>query len=164
MAAPWDGEVVTTPTGLRLVGTTATLLLDGIDATAEGPVTAGDRLGTATSMWVQVHAPGQTPPRFVPRALADAWRAVVADPSGLLPGEPAAAQDQQFAAIQDPDAVKKASKEDLERQQAAYCKVNYDNAMAHGDETTALNAEGPLGPCRPSVLNAIKKWNASDSE
>ena len=33
-----------------------------------------------------------------------------------------------------------------------------------GDESTALNAEGPLGPCRPSVLNSIKKWNSSDVE
>ena len=62
-------------------------------------------------------------------------------------------------AIQDPDVVKKASKEELERRQAAYCKVNYEQAKVRGDETTALTAEGPLGPCRPSVLNSIKKWN-----
>ena len=34
------------------------------------------------------------------------------------PGEPAQAPDQQLAAIQDPDVVKKASKEELERRQA----------------------------------------------
>jgi hypothetical protein len=80
------------------------------------------------------------------------------------PGEPAQAPDQQLAAIQDPDAVKKASKEELERKQAEYCKVNYEQAMGRGDETTALAAEGPLGPCRPSVLNSVKKWNSGDSE
>ena len=79
------------------------------------------------------------------------------------PGELAQAPDQQLAAIQDPDAVKKASKEELERSQAEYCKVNYEQAMGRGDETTALAAEGPLGSCRPSVLSAVKKWN-SDSE
>jgi hypothetical protein len=70
--------------------------------------------------------------------------------------------DPKLAEIKDPDAVKAASKEELERQQAAYCKVNYEDAMARGDETTALNAEGPLGQCRPSVLTAIKKWNSGD--
>ncbi len=79
------------------------------------------------------------------------------------PGEPAPSQDQ-LAAIQDPDAVKKASKEELERKQAEFCKVNYEQAMGRGDETTALNAEGPLGPCRPSVLNSVKKWNSGDAE
>lgn len=79
------------------------------------------------------------------------------------PGEPAQSQGQ-LAAIQDPDAVKKASKEELERKQAEFCKVNYEQAMGRGDETTALNAEGPLGPCRPSVLNSVKKWNSGDAE
>jgi hypothetical protein len=79
------------------------------------------------------------------------------------PGEQPGSQDQKLAAIQDPDEVKKVSKEELERKQAEYCKVHYEDAKTRGDET-ALNAEGPLGPCRPSVLTAIKKWNAGDSE
>lgn len=79
------------------------------------------------------------------------------------PGEQPASQDQKLAAIQDPDEIKKVSKEELERKQAEYCKVHYEDAKTRGDET-AVNAEGPLGPCRPSVLTAIKKWNASDSE
>jgi len=79
------------------------------------------------------------------------------------PGEQPASQDQKLAAIQDPDEVKKVSKEELERKQAEYCKVHYEDAKTRGDET-AVNAEGPLGPCRPSVLTGIKKWNASDSE
>ena len=56
------------------------------------------------------------------------------------------------------------SQQELERKQAEYCKVNYEQAMGRGDETTALAAEGPLGPCRPSVMNSIKKWNSSNAE
>jgi len=70
----------------------------------------------------------------------------------------------QIAGIQDPDAAKQASKEELERKQAEYCKVNYEQAIAHGDETTALNAVGPLGPCRKSALTAFQKWNSEESE
>ena len=53
-------------------------------------------------------------------------------------------------------------KADLERQQAEYCKKNYEDAKAHGDETAADLAAGPLGPCRGSVLTAIEKWNKSE--
>jgi hypothetical protein len=79
------------------------------------------------------------------------------------PGE-AAPQSDQLATLKDPDAMKKVSHDELERQQAEYCKVNYEQAMARGDETTALNATGPLGQCRPSVLTGIKKYNAANSE
>ena len=81
-----------------------------------------------------------------------------------VPGEQPQTQDQNIAGIKDPDEVKKVSQAELERKQAEYCKVNYDDAKIRGDETTALNAEGPLGPCRPSVLSSIKKWNADDSQ
>ena len=78
------------------------------------------------------------------------------------PGEQPAPQNQSIAGIKDPDEVKKVSQAELERRQAEYCKVNYDDAKTRGDETTALNAEGPLGPCRPSVLSSIKKLNSGD--
>jgi hypothetical protein len=81
-----------------------------------------------------------------------------------VPGEQAQTQDQNIAGIKDPDEVKKVSQAELERKQAEYCKINYDDAKIRGDETTALNAEGPLGPCRPSVLSSVKKWNADDSQ
>ena len=70
--------------------------------------------------------------------------------------------DQQIADIKDYDAEKVASKEVLEREQAAYCKVHYDDAKVRGDDSTAANASGPLGPCRKSVLTSIKKWNSED--
>ena len=79
------------------------------------------------------------------------------------PGGDQGTPDTQIAGVRDYDADKTASQAELERKQAAYCKINYDDAKMRGDESTALNAAGPLGPCRPSVLNSIKKWNASDA-
>jgi hypothetical protein len=77
------------------------------------------------------------------------------------PGE-AAPDNSQIAAIKDPDALKQLSQEELTRQQEEYCEVNYEQAVRRGDETTALNAVGPLGPCRKSVLNSVKKWNEEE--
>ena len=93
-----------------------------------------------------------------------AERAPLVVPPSLdrLPAPGEAPQPAQIADIKDPDAMKKLSQADLEAKQAEYCKVNYDQAIAHGDEATAANAEGPMGPCRKSVLTAIKKWNQED--
>jgi hypothetical protein len=77
------------------------------------------------------------------------------------PGEAAAPQDAKMAAIHDPDEQKKASKEELERQQKAYCHEHYEIPKSRGDDS-ADAAEGPLGPCRPSVLNALKAWNSDE--
>jgi hypothetical protein len=95
-----------------------------------------------------------------------AERAPLVVPPSLdrLPAPGEAPQPAQIADIKDPDALKKLSQADLEAKQAEYCKVNYDQAMAHGDEATAANAEGPMGPCRKSVLTAIKKWNGEGQE
>ena len=76
------------------------------------------------------------------------------------PGE--APAPTAIADIKDPDAAKAVSRAELEAKQAEYCKMNYEQALAHGDEATANNAEGPLGPCRKSVLTSIKKWNEED--
>ncbi len=76
------------------------------------------------------------------------------------PGSEEAAENSDIAGIQDYDAAKTASKEELERQQAEYCKVNYEQAKTRGEEVDFV--AGPLGPCRKSVLTAIKKWNNSD--
>jgi hypothetical protein len=75
------------------------------------------------------------------------------------PGE-AAAEPTQIAGITDPDEAKKKSQAELEKQQAEYCQKNYTNATMRGEEASMV--EGPLGPCRPSVLSAIKKYNGSD--
>jgi len=78
------------------------------------------------------------------------------------PGAPADPGMNEVAALQDPDQVAKVSRQELERQQAEYCKVNYEQAKARGDND-ADQASGPLGPCRGSVLSAIKTWS-SDSD
>jgi hypothetical protein len=97
--------------------------------------------------------------------LAERAPLVVPPTLGQLPQPGSQAPDEpQVADIKDPDVAKVASKEEMERRQAEYCKVNYEQALARGDEATALNAVGPLGPCRASVLTAIKKWNAGGDE
>jgi len=112
VSAPWTGELVPTPSGVRLVADGVTLLLDGIDGVTSGPVAAGDEIGRTTRLWVQVHTTGAVPPRFVPRTLTVAWQTLVADPSTLLPGHPAAwaapdgqsllaRRDDSFAAVQE---------------------------------------------------------------
>ncbi len=73
------------------------------------------------------------------------------------PGEAQAPQDPQLAAIHDPDEVAKKTQEQLEKEQAEYCAKNYNEHDASSD-----SAEGPLGPCRKSVLTAIKNWNSGD--
>lgn len=72
------------------------------------------------------------------------------------PGE-AAPQSPQLAAIKDPDEEKKRTQEQLEKEQAEYCEKNYNE---HDPSTDSV--EGPLGPCRKSILTAIKKWNSGE--
>jgi hypothetical protein len=68
-----------------------------------------------------------------------------------------------LAAIDDPDRKRLKTKAELERQQAEYCRVNYELPKARGD-ASAASAKGPLGPCAPSIFSAIKRWNASDAD
>ena len=68
-----------------------------------------------------------------------------------------------LAEIQDPDRNQKVSKAELEKQQAEYCKVHYDQARAHGDNNADL-ATGPLGPCQKSIFSAVKKWTSGDDD
>lgn len=79
------------------------------------------------------------------------------------PGLPPEGQATDLAALADPDIRSKTSKEELERQQAEYCKTNYELAKAHGDNN-ADQAAGPLGPCRGSILSAIKSFSGGDDE
>ncbi len=75
------------------------------------------------------------------------------------PGETAVAP-AQIAGINDPDAAKQRSREELEKQQTEYCDKNYRDAGMRGEETSMV--EGPLGPCRKSILSAVKQWNQTD--
>ncbi len=72
--------------------------------------------------------------------------------------------DADLAFINDPDRKKTVNKADLERRQAAFCKEHYELPKARGD-TSVDSVEGPAGPCRPTLMSAIKKWNGlSDDE
>lgn len=73
------------------------------------------------------------------------------------------AEQPSLAEVQDYDATRTTSKEQLAQQQAAYCKVHYEQARALGDDNADL-AEGPLGPCRGSVLNAIGNINKASTD
>ncbi len=90
---------------------------------------------------------------------------VVPPNTGSLPepgsgGAPAGEGDLAF--INDPDRKQKLDKADLERRQAEYCKVHYEQAKARGD-ASADDATGPAGPCRATFLSAVKKWTGTDS-
>jgi hypothetical protein len=75
------------------------------------------------------------------------------------PGE--AAPSSQIADIKDPDEAKKLSRVEQEAKQEEFCKKNYEDPLARGDES-ATSVVGPLGPCRKSILTAVKKWNEED--
>jgi hypothetical protein len=91
--------------------------------------------------------------------------AIVMPPNVAALPEPGVNPDRDIATgsiaeVRDHDETRQITKADLERQQAEYCKKNYEDAKAHGDNNADL-AEGPLGPCRGSVLSAIKNINGS---
>lgn len=78
------------------------------------------------------------------------------------PGTPAeATQSDVTVALDDPDRKVLVSEAEKQKQQDEYCRKNYDAARAAGD-ASADSMEGPLGPCRPSVLTAVKKWNGGE--
>jgi hypothetical protein len=78
------------------------------------------------------------------------------------PGSGRGAQPS-LAEIEDPDRKAKVSQADLQRQQDAYCKVHYEDAIARGD-ASADAASGPLGSCHPSILTGVKKWMTSGKQ
>ena len=79
------------------------------------------------------------------------------------PNQPASVNHAEAALdlIKDPDRVKQLSQEELQRQQAEACK-EYELAKMRGDEASAINMEGPLGPCRKSVLTSVGNWMKSN--
>ena len=90
--------------------------------------------------------------------LAQRTGLVVPPNTGALPA-PGSRPDgdaPDVAALHDPDKTAK-------RQQAEYCKVNYEMAKARGDDNADL-AAGPLGPCRGSALTALQDWQKGGKE
>ncbi|MGN6743604.1 MAG: aminotransferase [Amnibacterium sp.] len=100
--APFAGRLTHTEAGAVLATDALELRLDGLSGAGDGPVAAGDPIGTIERhLWVQlvdrrdlVHEP----PRFVPAAEAAAWRARCPDPSALL-GLPSVAPAEAPAAV-----------------------------------------------------------------
>lgn len=76
------------------------------------------------------------------------------------PGEPT--ETAAIPQLTDEDEQKRLNKAELERQQAEYCKVHYEQAKQRGDVDGATVAKGPLGECRPSIFTAMEKWNKSE--
>lgn len=68
--------------------------------------------------------------------------------------------DGQLATITDHDTKKVVDNSALQAQQAEYCKVHYEQAKQHGDNTADL-AVGPAGPCRKSALGLIDEINGT---
>ena len=80
------------------------------------------------------------------------------------PGKQEGGESADVAAINDPDKKLEVSRADLEKQQAEYCKVNFEQAKQRGDQTTADLATGPLGSCRGSVLNLVDMGLSQEDE
>ena len=71
--------------------------------------------------------------------------------------------EADIAFINDPDRKRAIDNSEMERRQADYCKVHYEQAKLRGDQA-ADAAVGPAGPCRASVLTSMKKWNAEQDD
>jgi hypothetical protein len=92
-----------------------------------------------------------------------AARAPIVLPPALdrLPEPGEATETASIPEVRDADEQKAVVKADLERQQAEYCRVHYDEAKQRGD-ASADTAKGPLGECRPSIFTSLQKWNKSE--
>ena len=77
------------------------------------------------------------------------------------PGEQPGEEATDVAALKDPDKLAQLSQEEQQRQQDEYCKVHYHQAKQRGDQDADL-AEGPLGPCRGSFVNTVKKFSKGE--
>jgi hypothetical protein len=78
------------------------------------------------------------------------------------PGSGPQGEDAQLASLDDPDRKAEVSKAELEERQRKYCDVHYTQAKQRGDESGALNAKGPLGPCAPSLFSSLQKWQKGE--
>lgn len=89
---------------------------------------------------------------------------VVPPDTGSLP-EPGSGRapeaEADLAFINDPDRQRNLDRSELARKQAEFCKVAYEDPKARGDNSVD-GVSGPAGPCRPSLLTSIKKWNKDD--
>jgi hypothetical protein len=108
---------------------------------------------------------GGNQPKSAEPKLAARTPLIVPPSTASLPSPgtpPEALQADVTVALDDPDRKILVSEAEKQRQQDEYCAKHYDTAKSVGD-ASADSIEGPLGPCRPSVLTAVKKWNGGES-
>ena len=108
---------------------------------------------------------GGNQPKSAEPKLAARTPLVVPPSTASLPAPgapPEALQADVTVAIDDPDRKIIVTEAEKQRQQAEYCAKHYEPERAAGS-ASADSVEGPLGPCRPSVLTAIKQWNGGES-
>lgn len=80
------------------------------------------------------------------------------------PGSGSSVQTEaDIAFINDPDRAKEVDKAELARRQAEFCKVNYEQPKARGDQSVD-SVVGPAGPCRATFLSAMKNWTGGDED
>lgn len=107
---------------------------------------------------------GGNQPKAAEPKLAARTPLIVPPSTASLPAPgapPEALQSDVTVAIDDPDRKAIVSEAEKQKQQDDYCRKNYDPARAAGD-ASAASIEGPLGPCRPSILTAVKKFNGGE--
>ncbi len=107
---------------------------------------------------------GSNQPKAAEPKLAARTPLIVPPSTASLPAPgapPEALQSDVTVAIDDPDRKAIVSEAEKQKQQDDYCRKNYDPARASGD-ASADSIEGPLGPCRPSILTAVKKFNGGE--
>lgn len=73
------------------------------------------------------------------------------------PGTSMAAANPDLLTIQDPDEKPEIDQAALAKAQEEYCAKNY-REYEHNSEFV----KGPLGPCRKTIMSAIKKWNSEE--
>ena len=93
-----------------------------------------------------------------------AARAPIVLPPALdrLPEPGESTETASIPEVKDADEQKIVARAELERQQAEYCKVHYEQAKQRGDTAGAEAAKGPLGECRPSIFTSLDKWGKSE--
>jgi hypothetical protein len=107
---------------------------------------------------------GANQPKSAEPQLAARTPLVVPPSTASLPAPgvaPESTATDVTVALDDPDRKILVSEAQKQKQQEEFCRKNYDPARAAGD-ASADSVEGPLGPCRPSVLSAVKKWNGGE--
>lgn len=165
VAAPWPGMLWPTADGIELRTEELTLRVDGCRTalTVGTEVAAGDVIAESSrDLWVQVIRAGIAAPRFVAASLAAAWRAVVADPSALVPGTSAAPAATDAASL-------------LARRDGAFADVQehyYDDppVMVRGWREHLVDADGrvyldtlnnvtSVGHAHPRLVEAVaEQW------